>query len=340
MGFWDLLSLTGKRLTFDEAVSSFIEHLRSSEVVSPKTVRNYHSDYRQFGRFLSERHSEAELTQIEPVHIEEFMASLSHLHASSRRRKLNALSTLFQRYLELGDLSQNPVDRVRPPRCPKRLPRPLSKEQVARLLGAKMSHMARAVVCCMLYGGMRRGEVLSLTHGDVDWEKESIRIRGKGDKERVVQMHSDLRRALKEHLGEQVGAHDAPLFQNKAGRQIDPSTFQRLFQGIVERAGLAEQSVTSHRLRHTNATMLMEAGHHIREIQDWLGHESISTTALYLGVGSERKRDMATSCQSALKTDPPSASNIDPPEMVFYEALFASRVLILQLWLPVSMMSQ
>jgi site-specific recombinase XerD len=287
-------SADGAPLTFGDAASRFLRHLEVVKNASSNTLRSYRSDYRQFDSYLRQRGLTL-LTEVDWRVVEAFLAALAGMSPRTIRRKLNALSSLFKHFLRRGEIGTNPVDGVDKPRVPKRLPRPLPEGDLEMLLRAAMSDTDRAITYTLAMTGIRRGELLGLNCGDIDWDEGALRVKGKGDKERVVDMPDDLCEILLGYLGERRSTLDAPVIVNAEGRRMDPSTLQRRFRGVVRRAGLADRGYTPHSLRHTFATLLARQGVDIATIKDLMGHEDINTTAGYMSSSSRQKREAVQS---------------------------------------------
>jgi len=256
---------------------------------SPQTIRCYRSDYRSFQEFLGGATWGGSPAQVTGKAIEEFMGSLSDLAPATVQRKLNALSSLFTYCVKQGWIVRNPVSLVDRPRKRRRQPRALTQEHLRRLVAAASTPTERAILLVMLLSGMRRGEMLGLRCGDIDWQARQIKVRGKGDKERLLPLGGTLQKILADHLGPRAERSEEPVICNSRGRAMDASTFQRLFGRLRSRAGLSSSDCTSHALRHTFATMLVREGTDIRTVQELMGHEDLATTARYLSSDMRHK---------------------------------------------------
>jgi site-specific recombinase XerD len=214
-------------------------------------------------------------------------------------RKLAAIRTFYRYMVERGELRQNPADLVSSPRRGRKLPRSLSRGDVATLLeripgGSALQLRDRALFELAYSCGLRSEEIVNLDVDAVDFDSEELRILGKGSKTRVVPIGEPAQAALQRYLsgGRPVLAGGAPeraLFLSKSGRRLSPSDIRRRLETWLRHAGMAN-GVSPHALRHSFATHLLEGGADLRSIQELLGHASISTTQVYTWVESGRLR--------------------------------------------------
>ena len=147
-------------------------------------------------------------------------------------------------------------------------------------------------IALLLYGcGLRISEAIGLTVGDVDHDAIGLRIMGKGGKQRMVPLMNVVKRGIEDYLTQSPwhtqGSRTQPLFVGKRGKQLQPAIFTRLLQDMRRRMGLPE-TLTPHALRHAFATHLLSAGAELRDIQELLGHSSLSTTQRYTHVDATR----------------------------------------------------
>ena len=218
---------------------------------------------------------------------------------SSNSRALSAVRT-FYRYLNThaGIENLSPMQ-VTPPKRDKPLPKAPNEAQADALIDEISLQDKDAwlvardnAVALLLYGcGLRISEALNLTVGDVDHTQMSLRILGKGSKMRVVPLMNIVKKALGDYL-DQSPWHSTrdpafPLFVGKRGKKLQPAIFTRMLQDMRRRMGLPE-SLTPHALRHAFATHLLSRGAELRDIQELLGHASLSTTQRYTHVDATR----------------------------------------------------
>ena len=277
--------------------------------LSRHTARAYESDLVQFLDFAKSR-GRKELADIDRLIIRDYLAFLRRgadgqgkRQASSISRKLSALRSFFRFAEERGFVNENPTALIRAPKRPRRLPRPLSEEAIRALLSAAFGESfldARdlAILEALYSSGMRVSELTQLTISDVAEARETLRIRGKGAKERLVILGPHARSALREYLGQRKKflekrrrTGETALFVNRLGTALSERSVRRMLVKQLRRASLAGD-VSPHRLRHSFATHMLDRGADLRVVQELLGHESLATTQVYTQVSSSRLRQI------------------------------------------------
>ena len=278
--------------------ADFIESLRR-KAVSIHTITNYERDLKHFEQFLELRKATIEST--DHVLLRDFLNHLyaeRHLSKSSVSRKLACLKTFFKFLVREGRLKVNPAELISSPRLPKKLPAYMGEEETARVMEMPQGNGLREVrdraILELLYAsGLRVSELVGLNEDEIDMQQETVRVLGKGNKERIVPFGSFAARAIQEYLEakrtvpnvepEKDGSIPAFLSVRKNPRRIVVRDVQRLVARM--RLGLkTTRRVTPHTLRHSFATHLLERGADLRSIQELLGHESLSTTQKYTHV--------------------------------------------------------
>jgi len=307
----------------DSQIARFLQYLQTERNASPHTVGNYARDIRQFVEAWNETHGER--TGQPPVPWEKVtMADARRfvrlLQArgccrTSVRRKISALRSFYRFLVREGRVSGNPFSGLASGHPDRRLPRVLTVAEVERLLSAPASWWARraagsskvaetadfaaardtAILEVIYSAGLRISEAVGLNLEDVDLLSGVCRVRGKGGKERLCMLGRPALRALRAYLRERerrgLGGRRQPgaLFLNQDGGRITARSVQRFFREYCREAGLPDD-VTPHKLRHSFATHLLDAGADLRSVQELLGHASLSTTQIYTHVSLERLR--------------------------------------------------
>jgi integrase/recombinase XerC len=280
-----------------KALQDFLRYLKVEKNYSGHTLRNYHSDLRQFVDFLSvrsERQGSAERMdpqQVGHLDVRAYLASLYRRNAkSSVARKLSALRSFFAYLLRQGEIKQNPADMVSAPKMGKAIPDFLQVDETFQLMHGPdgdtvLGSRDRAILEVLYSCGLRVSELTALNLDSVDLELGIIRVMGKGSRERVVPVGSKAREALSDYMqrrGELLGmqmVHEA-LFLNNRGGRLSPRSVARLLKKHVERCNIG-RPLSPHGLRHSFATHLLDAGADLRAVQEMLGHVSLSTTQRY-----------------------------------------------------------
>jgi integrase/recombinase XerD len=217
------------------------------------------------------------------------------------QRKIACLRSFYRHLRRDGILDHDPTSELRAPRSRQRLPKVLSRDEVARLLqqprGSSSGDVRdRALLETMYACGLRASEAIGLELSDVDLEAGILRARGKGSKERIVPIGTKAIESLNEYLDKArprlVGDRDQPrLFVNLRGGGLSRQGLYKIVQGHARSAGL-EHRMSPHTLRHTFATHLLAGGCDLRSLQEMLGHADIGTTQVYTHLSAERLRDV------------------------------------------------
>lgn len=269
----------------DPLIQEFVDNLRVRR--SAHTVRSYGSDLAQLSTYLQ---GEARLGANE---LRGYLRKYAQTPVT-RARKLSTLRA-FVRYLKrAGHLSSDPTENLEAPIRRKRLPKAINQEQAGELLDqgdeGKTPLRDRALLELMYAAGVRASEVVGVNLRDLDLREQSLRVHGKGNKERLVVFGKTCQSALKDYMsGERVEAAEA-LFTNKHGQRITTRTVQNVVKRWALRVGLPPD-VSPHTLRHSFATHMLDGGADLKSVQQLLGHESLATTQIYTHISVERLRD-------------------------------------------------
>lgn len=281
--------------------SSYLQHERRA---SPHTHKNYLVDIMQFFRFLEPRFpgigedGAQHMAQVDAAVVREYVGHMFGEKApSSMARKLASLRTFFQYCLREGYVVSNPAKEVATPKIPKRLPRFLTVDEVFALLKQPAGDGAlgardQAILELLYASGLRVSELVGLDIGEVDCTQQTVRVLGKGRKERIVPMGEKAASAIARYQECRLtllpeGSTEQALFVNRRGGRLTARSVERLLGKYIRRMGLGK-NVTPHVLRHTFATHLLGAGADMRGIQELLGHASLSTTQKYTHVSLEQ----------------------------------------------------
>ena len=275
----------------DDAIGAFLEYLAVERRASPHTVRGYAGDLREFSAFLSGAGDHGPAA-IDMRSVRAYLASLHQrgLAKSSIGRKLASVRSCLRFLARRGVIEQNPARLVRSPRPPRRLPSFLPKDESKQLLdrgpGPSASGRRDHALLELLYAtGIRVAECCGLDGTDVDRSHGTVRVLGKGDKERVVPVGEVALEAIDAYLAAR-GRPDGPLFTNARGGRLTTRSAQRIV-GREARLSGTSRRVTPHTLRHTFATHMLGEGADLRLIQELLGHRRLSTTQRYTHVSPE-----------------------------------------------------
>lgn len=285
-----------------QALSDWLSGLKSLRGASEATIEAYRRDLVDYLTFMTEHmggpQGLAALGAVRTGDMRAWMARerSSGLGARSLARKLSAVKTFYRWLAEREGLEVTPVLSARAPKFQRSLPRPLAEDAAKAMIDTVGSWDDRpwvaardAAVITLLYGcGLRISEALSLTTDALPLG-ETIRITGKGGKERIVPVIAPARRAVETYTDIMPFPLEsgAPLFRAIKGGALSPRSVQKVVAQARMALGLPA-SATPHAMRHSFATHLLSAGGDLRSIQDLLGHASLSTTQVYTAVDTAR----------------------------------------------------
>jgi integrase/recombinase XerC len=295
------------------AVGQFLNYLRSVRNASPHTLRSYENDLSQFVIFLSPPGVETPaISEVTHLMIREFVAHLHDLglEKSSIARKLAAIRSLFKFSVREGMVLRNPARLVATPKLPKRIPSVLSAEDLNTFLDGVVARPAassnsrkssdapnenrvlvkrdRAILELLYASGLRVSELTGLNLADMDRKEMMLRVRGKGNKERIIPYGGKAEQALDaygairdEILRKACSKGDRQaVFLNHLGTRLTPRSVARIVKKYVRLINV-NWDLHPHSLRHAFATHLLADGADLRAIQELLGHSSLSTTQRY-----------------------------------------------------------
>jgi integrase/recombinase XerD len=283
-------------------VLDFLAYLELERGLSRNTLEAYRTDLLQFAEFLDRRR----LGLADAGH-GDLAAFLSELASTPPQkspatlgRKVACLRSFYRHLRREGLIEHDPTAELRGPRKTQRLPRVLSREEVARLLrepkgSEPLALRDRALLEVMYACGLRVSEAIGLELTDVDLDERMLRARGKGSKERLVPVGRQAVTALRSYSrhGRPVllGAKVEPtLFLNRRGSPLTRQGLYKIIQAHARGAGLSER-MSPHTLRHSFATHLLAGGCDLRSLQEMLGHADLATTQVYTHLSAERLKD-------------------------------------------------
>ena len=287
-----------------KAVERWRRHLSSERRLADKTVAAYSRDVTQFLRFLTGHLGNpptlADMGALTATDVRAFLAQRRNDGAGSRTlaRGIAGIRS-FVSFLERdGHANGAALRSIRAPRAKRTLPKPLSEGAARETIAVENAldeepwiAARNAAILALLYGsGLRISEALAVKRGEAPLRSnDALRVRGKGNKERIVPVLPVVSAAIADYLKQcpyRVG-HDGPLFVGARGGPLNPRIVQRAMEKLRGALGLPA-TATPHALRHSFATHLLANGGDLRAIQELLGHASLSTTQIYTGVDTER----------------------------------------------------
>lgn len=286
--------------TLEKLIGQFMRACNEEYRLSDNTLRAYACDLRQYDTWIENR------DYTSPESIRNYLSYLNREYAPATvKRKLATLHTFMSFLQEKGLLADSPFKNIRikiktPQRLPKIIPTQILKELFASLYDTDLEKTNdsyvlrdRAIFELLIGTGIRVSELCALNTNDIALDGRTLRILGKGNKERTMQIENEMTLQALEHYIEH--AHPMPInnaiFLNSANTRISTRTVREIINRRIQKAGIT-QTITPHMFRHTFATMLLENDIDIRYIQKLLGHSSLRTTEIYTHVSSAKLREI------------------------------------------------
>lgn len=274
-------------------IKEYKNYLRLERGLSENTIQNYIFDVEKLMGFLSEKGVEVTPVQISEEIVQQFVYSISGVvNARSQSRILSGLKSFFNYLIFEGYRNTTPLELIEVPKTGRKLPDTLSVEEIDLLIAAvdlskDEGERNRAMLETLYSCGLRVSELVGLKISDLFFEEGFVKITGKGNKQRFVPigestkkyitMYKDL---VRSHQNVQKG-HEDTLFLNRRGQQLTRAMVFTIIKDLALKIGL-NKAISPHTFRHSFATHLLENGADLRSIQMMLGHESITTTEVYM----------------------------------------------------------
>ncbi|MBN9343368.1 MAG: tyrosine recombinase XerC [Holosporales bacterium] len=303
---FDLIPSQIINVSLQPYIQEWLNWLTVEKNVSPHTLSNYSRDLAAFFSFLYHYHQEIiTLEFLKRINLQDLRAYLTHRATKkiSNRSNARALSSIrsFVRYLHRHHQFENQAfERIKTPKLPKMLPRPLATDDALNVIEAESPLQEEWIIArnqalfALLYGaGLRISEALGLHQGDIQQNQISLKIQGKGNKERLVPLLPEVLKRIEWYLSLLPFARtsESPLFIGAKGKRLNAGIAQKELRFLRLQLGLPE-SATPHSFRHSFATHLLAAGGDLRTIQELLGHVSLSTTQRYTEVADSKLMEL------------------------------------------------
>ncbi len=287
--------MSNNKVTWDLAIEEYGYYLQLERDVSAHTYEAYLKDLERFARYMETEWEITSPQEVKADDIRQFMEWLVDMHLLGERsiaRTLSAIRSFFAFTVQEGWREDDCSNMIHIPKFGKKLPEVLNVEEIESMLNAldksKPHHIRNRAMLELLYGsGLRVSELINIRMADLHFEEQYLRVLGKGQKERLVPLGEPSIRSLTyyfNHVRSQMKiseGFDSYVFLNKHGKNISRISVFTFIKALARKAGIVKQ-VSPHTLRHSFATHLIEGGADLRAVQDMLGHESITTTEIYL----------------------------------------------------------
>ena len=280
-------------MNWNSYIKSFQSYLKIERGLSKNTIANYTFDLERLCTFLVENNISVSPEKINEETIQQFIYSVSkEVNARSQARIISGLKSFFSYMIFEDYRTDNPMELIEAPRIGRKLPDTLSLDDIDMLIAAidlsRLEGERNRAILETLYGcGLRVSELVTLKISDLFFEESFIKITGKGNKQRFVPIAKATQKYIESykntvriHLNI-VKGHEDTLFLNRRGKQLTRAMIFTIIKRLAIKINL-EKNISPHTLRHSFATHLLENGADLRSIQLMLGHESITTTEIYV----------------------------------------------------------
>jgi integrase/recombinase XerC len=280
----------------------FLAYLQAIKNASVHTLRNYGMDLADFQGVTQTEN----LSLIDKRMIRGYLAHLNQKRVTKRTilRRLSALRSFFKYLLKEGAITSNPLEEIDAPKLEKTIPAPLTREELDRLfqqpdIKTYLGYRDRCIIELFYSSGLRISELVGLDRTDFDLANLTLRVKGKGKKERVIPITKNAAVWINSYLNHperildrevhQAEKNHIAIFLNKWGERLSVRSIDRNFKLYLKQSGLAAKA-TPHTIRHTIATHWLENGMDLKTIQILLGHSSLATTTIYTRVSTKLKK--------------------------------------------------
>jgi site-specific recombinase XerD len=285
--------------SFIELLGQFEQFLRVERNLSERTRGAYLYDLTRFQEFMIQLHGRMPAPKaIEAEAIREY---LNHLQlekaykSTTLARTISSLRTFFNFCVERGQLEKSPAGVIHTPKQPKKLPVYLVHQELVRLLASPDAENPwglrdRAIMTTLAFTGTRLSELVGINTKDIDLNNRTVRVWGKGNKERIIPLNEIVMEAINKWLNVRLLTDSPAVFVNKFGRRLSGRSVENIVRKYALRAGIFVDGLSPHKLRHTFATLLHANEVDLIEIKALMGHASIASTQIYTHTSNNRLR--------------------------------------------------
>lgn len=278
--------------TFHPIIQPFLDYIKFEKRFSRHTIVSYETDLVAFFDYLQRTYDGVPLEQLTHIYVRSWLAFLkdNDMTAKSINRKISTLRSFFKYQLKVGLIQQTPMTKINAPKNEKRLPKFVAKKDVETLF----NHVAfsddwkgktdRLIFLIFYNTGMRLSELIGLKDGNIDFYNYSIKVLGKGNKERIIPMSSELAGEIKNYLNakKELTTKYEPevLLLNEKGKKLAPRSVYSIVKHYLNLVTTVEKK-SPHILRHSFATHLTNNGADLNAVKELLGHSSLAATQVY-----------------------------------------------------------
>lgn len=286
-------------LNYYQLQTQFEQYLRVERNLADRTRNAYLYDLTRFQEFLVTLHGRVPaLKAIDVAAVREY---LNHLQldrgykSATLARVIASLKHFFEFAVERNELDASPAARIRTPKQPQRLPVYLVPQELTRLLESPAADdpaapRDRAILTMLAFTGTRLSEIVGVNLKDVDLMNKTVRVIGKGNKERIIPLNDLVVKALNDYLSMRLLSDSNALFLNKSGRRLSGRSVENIVRKHALKSGIFKDGMSPHKLRHTFATLLHSHEVDLIEIKSLMGHANIASTQIYTHTSNSRLR--------------------------------------------------
>jgi len=284
-------------------IQSFLDYLKFEKRYSPHTLISYQTDLREFYDYLEIQFGQTELSGITYNYIRSWLADLKSRKITSQtiNRKISSLRSFFKYQVRIGKLESSPMTQVITPKKTKRLPVFIRETETAPMVASLAtttenwdSLNAKMLITIFYATGMRLSELINLRENQVDFGKEQIKVLGKGNKERIIPVPTEILQNIRDYQAlkkKEFEKTDDVLLVTSKGKKMYPKYAYLLVKRILETTSTIDKK-SPHVLRHTFATHLMNNGADLNAVKELLGHSSLASTQVYTHNTIEKLKDV------------------------------------------------
>lgn len=290
-------------MKWQQALEDYTNYLKIERGLSINSINNYSRDVKKLIRFLEHNDITISPVKITKETIQEFIYQIAkEVNARSQSRTISGLRSFFDFLIFENYRESNPLELIEAPKIGRKLPDTLSIGEIDTIvasidLGSAQGERNRAIIETLYSCGLRVSELINLKISDLFFDEGFIKVTGKGDKQRFVPIGNltqkyitIYKKDVRVHLPI-VEAYQDILFLNRRGKQLTRAMIFTIVKQLGEKAGI-KKTISPHTFRHSFATHLLENGADLRAIQLMLGHESITTTEIYMHVDKSHLRNV------------------------------------------------
>lgn len=280
-------------------IPAFISYLEFEKRYSAHTLRSYHDDLQQFNTFMNGQYEGITDPTIKPAFIRSWLVELKNneqLSAKTLNRKISSLRSYFKFLLKKKHVEQNPLTQITAPKIGRRLPVFVEQQDMETLLkdvefpddrNGRMHHL---ILMVFYHTGVRLSELIGLKTAEVDYKRFTLKVLGKGNKERVIPLTPALAAAVKKYLDDYPSGSEF-LFHKDDGKKLYPAYVYKLVKQYLSHVTTIKKK-SPHVLRHSFATHLSNNGAELNAIKELLGHASLAATQVYTHNSIEKLKEI------------------------------------------------